>query len=787
MKQSILFTLILCGALWAGLPDKSRYDLPSDLRLSKVSGDIGPNESKMAENEWLSATLIFGGYFTLGTTHGLTDKMLDDRCGLTFGHPYAKTSYPVFSVDGVWYKTEDIINDAVDNLPHASGDTLYMESLLPGRLIFRFSLILNPQEEEGTVQINLSVTNADSVTHRYGLGLFFDPALGQWGDGRVWLDETFLTEEKLITAWPAGLPLTLWERDRSGKGLGMDINFSEELPDTIILGNWPVFYNDIRPAYQQNDIKKLYDLLLKIYWAQESTAPGQTRSESLTVALREPDFSSSAFMRWDLPTVFQIDNGRLFPRSLSSYVQLTNTGQDQIQEAKVEVSASAGFETPVYINGVNLQPDDQKTRKADLRSNLVYEDKVVEVTARFMENDQVLDELSRMVFMPATPVSDTGLVVLLDSLIVEDFPKVSIRFNVQHKAGEYLIRDLSRENIFLYENSERIADFNFGKDTTGGASTTDIVFVLDVTGSMSDEINAVKNNIIEFTDSLAERGVDYRLGMVTFLDTIENVYPFTTDAQEFQDRVAEQRAHGGGDTPENSLDALLETTKFPFRANAKRIAIWITDANYHENDNVTSSTKQQVIDALLLNGITVHSIGNTDYKSSYYDPIIQATGGDFYDIYGNFRDILLDISRLNSAVGYLLSYTSPNTGTNSNTIDLDIRYEGLGGRLTLDYSASSRSEAEEPLLSCYPNPFNPRIILSIRPGKYIEGQIDIYNMLGQRLKKFTFDPSQKTKISWDARNQQGQQVSSGFYIVRLSLKDTTGEIVNRTARILYLK
>ena len=71
------------------------------------------------------------------------------------------------------------------------------------------------------------------------------------------------------------------------------------------------------------------------------------------------------------------------------------------------------------------------------------------------------------------------------------------------------------------------------KDRSSGVDAADIVFVLDVTGSMGDEIDGVKNHIVEFADSLSYRGIDFRLGMVTFLDVIENVYPFTRDVSSF--------------------------------------------------------------------------------------------------------------------------------------------------------------------------------------------------------------------------------------------------------------
>ncbi len=69
--------------------------------------------------------------------------------------------------------------------------------------------------------------------------------------------------------------------------------------------------------------------------------------------------------------------------------------------------------------------------------------------------------------------------------------------------------------------------------------------MLDVTGSMSQEISGVRDNIVEFTDSLSYQGIDFRLAMVTFLDEIENIYDFTSNVQLFQQYVNDQYALGG--------------------------------------------------------------------------------------------------------------------------------------------------------------------------------------------------------------------------------------------------
>ena len=104
MKVAITL-LAICLALPAMAQDKSSYDLV--IGAAKASGQASFPEYVNVRNEQLEASMLSGGYFTLGTAAGLSASTLDDQCAITYGHPYAKTSHLVFSVDGNWYRLED--------------------------------------------------------------------------------------------------------------------------------------------------------------------------------------------------------------------------------------------------------------------------------------------------------------------------------------------------------------------------------------------------------------------------------------------------------------------------------------------------------------------------------------------------------------------------------------------------------------------------------------------------------------------------------------------------------
>ena len=116
----------------------------------------------------------------------------------------------------------------------------------------------------------------------------------------------------------------------------------------------------------------------------------------------------------------------------------------------------------------------------------------------------------------------------------------------------------------------------------------DILFVLDTTGSMGEEIERLRDtieivhaNIRAMTPKPA-----VRFGMVLYKDRgdeyVTRVVPFTSDLSVFQAALEEVYAAGGGDTPED-LQAALEDSvkKLDWNKEGVRTAFVITDAEPH--------------------------------------------------------------------------------------------------------------------------------------------------------------------------------------------------------------
>jgi Mg-chelatase subunit ChlD len=115
----------------------------------------------------------------------------------------------------------------------------------------------------------------------------------------------------------------------------------------------------------------------------------------------------------------------------------------------------------------------------------------------------------------------------------------------------------------------------------------DVAFVLDTTGSMSEEIAAVKSTIRKVSTSLGHEGLDVRVGLVAFKDRgdeyVTKTYPMTSDLGAFAGEVAQLYAAGGGDTPESVNEGLhVALTRLDWDPSAVgRYAFLVGDAPPH--------------------------------------------------------------------------------------------------------------------------------------------------------------------------------------------------------------
>ncbi len=292
---------------------------------------------------------------------------------------------------------------------------------------------------------------------------------------------------------------------------------------------------------------------------------------------------------------------------------------------------------------------------------------------------------------------------------------VELNFGLTDKSGQP-VGNLKPENVKVFEDGKqaKIIDFR----GVGQGRPVDIVFVMDLTESMQPYIDAVKQNVIQFAQDLSANNRDYRLGLVTFEDFVVSKYPdcncpyrnsFTSNVHTFTDWISSLHAGGGGDIPEDQLDALAYAASFPFRPQAEGIIIIVTDAPPHfKGDNsrytqhdqayhdhhgldtdVTDETSADVAATLKKNGLTLYAVVPPPFIAPQYQEIVDATHGKSYNIVteeGRFASLVREIGH-SIATEYSLTYRTPRPiedGTNR-SVELQVEYGGSSGGATTSY------------------------------------------------------------------------------------------------------
>ena len=295
--------------------------------------------------------------------------------------------------------------------------------------------------------------------------------------------------------------------------------------------------------------------------------------------------------------------------------------------------------------------------------------------------------LSALFLVGATAKADNTAVVSVTNPRLENFSNggaVGLYFSATDTGGQP-IGQLTPENVEVQEDGQQVQIVDFRGE--GQGRPVDIVVVFDVTESMQPFIDGLKEATIEFADRLSKANRDYRLGLVTFEDYVTREdKTFTRSGREFKGWMSTIQAAGGGDIPENSLDALLVASRFPFRPEAQAVVILVTDApNHYRGDGseksnpygreVTQLSVDQVIAELKKANLSVVAIAPPPFVAPDLHKIVKETGGRHYNMASEgrrFPELIGEIGR-SLASQYLLTYLSPRPVEDGTERDITLK------------------------------------------------------------------------------------------------------------------
>jgi hypothetical protein len=119
----------------------------------------------------------------------------------------------------------------------------------------------------------------------------------------------------------------------------------------------------------------------------------------------------------------------------------------------------------------------------------------------------------------------------------------------------------------------------------------DVAFVVDTTGSMKDDIRAVKDSLFEIVDKITSRtkSLSIRFAIVSYRDHPPQDHSYVTRIFDFSDRIknvhreiSNLNPSQGGDTPEAVADGLYDArTKLSWDEHAYKALLLVGDAPPH--------------------------------------------------------------------------------------------------------------------------------------------------------------------------------------------------------------
>lgn len=193
--------------------------------------------------------------------------------------------------------------------------------------------------------------------------------------------------------------------------------------------------------------------------------------------------------------------------------------------------------------------------------------------------------------------------------------------------GNYRIEDefgnVLSQNAKEFRNGQNLIKIN---ESCTKKRALDLVFVVDATGSMGDEINYLKSELLDVLKKVESslKNTNVRYGSVFYRDHgddyITRKFDFSHNAENLIEFIKEQHAKGGGDRPEAVVEAVESSVDELSwsNGNTTKIMFLLLDAPPHLSDENIERLHQK-IKLASKKGITVIPIAasDTDKQTEY--------------------------------------------------------------------------------------------------------------------------------------------------------------------------
>jgi hypothetical protein len=197
-------------------------------------------------------------------------------------------------------------------------------------------------------------------------------------------------------------------------------------------------------------------------------------------------------------------------------------------------------------------------------------------------------------------------------------------------------------------------------------SAIDVVFVMDATGSMTEELGSVRANMQTIVQVLRRLSDDVNAGFAAYVDrAVPWVFPIKPVGRDstgernlkgLMDIIEKTEAKGGDDWPEDVCKGLARAATMPWPAPSeerRQVIVLIGDAETHPEDRATSlEIVRRWADAGPNRSVnTVNTCSTTDprvkkafpYTRRYFQELAKAGHGKYFEEQGDLLGSILDI------------------------------------------------------------------------------------------------------------------------------------------------
>ena len=255
---------------------------------------------------------------------------------------------------------------------------------------------------------------------------------------------------------------------------------------------------------------------------------------------------------------------------------------------------------------------------------------------------------------------------------------------------------IAGQNLIAQEKPEKAT-----QDTVHGKGLVEIVFVIDTTGSMGGLIEAAKSKVWSIVNEVSRSPTrpKVKVGLVAYRDLgdsyVTKITPISSDLDTIYTTLMNFKAEGGGDTPENVRQALLDGVRkagwSAKEAHTAQILFLVGDAPPHEDYKNLPSCQTTAGEAVK-KGLIVNAIecGEDPIAKAAWQEIARLGEGQFFAIEqnGGVKEIATPydskLSKLSYQIGSSYSaygrkaYRASQGGSQMAT-EFKVRSEASGG------------------------------------------------------------------------------------------------------------